>query len=64
MNKEQKYTSIIVDQFRHELLNRREFLRDSHDTLSENTEESIIRCIDDELDRINNIFKLIQKGKI
>jgi hypothetical protein len=64
MNKEQKYTSLIVDQFRHELLNRREFLRDSQDTLPENTEEAIIQNIDGELDRINNILKLIQKNKI
>ncbi len=64
MEQSQKYTSLIVDQFRHELLKRREFLRELQDRLPENIEEAFIKNIDDELDRINNIFKLIQKGKI
>lgn len=60
----QKHTSQLVDQFRHHLLNRREELYDLQDRLPDNVEESIIKGIDDELDRIQNIFKLIQKGKI
>ena len=64
MAKLQKHTSQLVDQFRHELLNRREFLRDLQDRLPENIEEAFIKGIDDELDRINNIFKLIKNNKI
>lgn len=60
----QKHTSQLLDQFRHHLLNRREFLWDLQDRLPENIEEAIIKGIDDELDRIQNIFKLMEKGKI
>lgn len=64
MEQSQKYTSLIIDQFRHELLKRREHLYDLQDRLSENEEEALIQGINDEIDRIQNIFKLIQKGKI
>ena len=64
MEQSQKYTSLIVDQFRHELLKRKQFLYDLQDKLPDNTEEAIIQNIDDELDRINNIFKLIKNNKI
>jgi hypothetical protein len=64
MNKQQKHTSELVADFRHRLLNRREELYDLQDRLSENIEEIIIKGIDDEIDRIQNIFKLIEKNKI
>ena len=60
----QKHTSELVMALRHQLLNRREFLRDLQDRLPENIEEAFIKGIDDEIDRINNIFKLIEKGKL
>jgi len=60
----QKHTSDLVMEFRHRLLNRREELYDLQDRLPENIEEIIIKGIDDEIDRIQNIFKLIEKGKI
>lgn len=60
----QKHTSQLVSELRHHLLNRREHLYDLQDRLPDDVEESIIKGIDDEIDRINNIFKLIEKGKI
>lgn len=60
----QKHTSELVMGLRHQLLNRREHLYDLQDKLPDNVEEAIIKGIDDEINRINNIFKLIEKGKI
>ncbi len=59
-----KHTSDLVMDFRHQLLKRREYLYELEDRLPENIEESFIKTIDDEIDRIQNIFKLIQKSKI
>jgi hypothetical protein len=59
-----KHTSDLVMDFRHQLLKRREHLYDLQDRLPENIEESFIQIIDDEIDRIQNILKLISKGKI
>ena len=58
------HTSDLVNQFRHQLLKRREYLYELEDRLPENIEESFIQTIDEEIDRIQNIFKLISKGKI
>jgi hypothetical protein len=63
MEQSQKYTSLIVDEFRHQLLKRREYLidlADSFDPLMYST----IAIVNEERDRIQNILKLIQKGKI
>ena len=63
----QKHTSQLVDQFRHHLLSRREELYDLQDKMSEDTDEQmliLLRGVNEEVERINNIFKLIQKGKI
>ncbi len=59
-----KHTSELVTDFRHQLLKRREHLYDLQDRLPEKIEEAFIQSIDDEIDRIQNIFKLISKGKI
>lgn len=59
-----KHTSDLVMDFRHQLLKRRQHLYDLLDRLPENIEESFIQIIDDEIDRIQNILKLINKGKI
>jgi len=58
-----KHTSDLVSEFRHQLLKRREYLYDLEDRLSED-EQDLIQSINDEIDRIQNILKLIQKGKI
>ena len=58
------HTSDLINQFRHQLLKRREHLYDLEDRLTDNEEESFIRSIDDEIDRIQNVFKLISKNKI
>jgi hypothetical protein len=58
------HTSDLVNQFRHQLLKRREYLYELEDRLPENIEESFIQTIDEEIDRIQNIFKLIEKGKL
>jgi hypothetical protein len=63
MNKEQKYTSLIVDQFRHELLNRRKQCYEILDSLDE-LQYTTIELMTQEIDRIDAIFKLIQKNKI
>ncbi len=63
MNNEQKYTSLIVDQFRHELLNRRKRCYEILDSLDE-LQYTTIEVMTQEIDRIDAIFKLIQKGKI
>jgi len=59
-----KHTSDLVMDFRHQLLKRREYLYELEDRLTENEEESFIQSIDEEIDRIQKIFTLIQKGKI
>lgn len=58
------HTSDLVNQFRHQLLKRREYLYELEDRLPENIEESFIQSINDEIDRIQNVFKLISKNKI
>ena len=63
MNKEQKYTSLIVDEFRHQLLKRREYLNDLVDSFDP-LMYSTIAIVNEERDRIQNILKLIQKDKI
>ena len=59
-----KHTSDLVMDFKHQLLKRREYLYELEDRLTENEEESFIQSIDEEIDRIQNIFKLIQNNKI
>lgn len=62
-NVQTKYTQRIVDQFRHELLNRREHLYETIDSLND-SDQFLIDLVNEEVDRINNIFKLMEKGKI
>ena len=73
MNKQQKHTSDLVMDLRHQLLKRRETLYELLDTfadsetyeLSEDIEDmKLINGINNEIDRIENIFNLIQKNKI
>lgn len=59
-----RHTSDLVSELRHQLLNRREYLYDLQDRLPENIEEAFIKGIDDEIDRIQNIFKLIKNNKL
>lgn len=59
----QKHTSELVMQLRHELLKRREHLYDVMDLLDD-SETEFIKIVNDELHRIQNIFKLIQQSKI
>ena len=59
-----KHTSDLVMDFRHQLLKRREYLYDLQDRLPENIEEAFIQSIDEEIDRIQHIFKLIKNNKI
>jgi len=63
MNNEQKHTSELVSEFRHHLLNRTEHLYDLMDSLDD-SETEFIEIVNDELHRIQNIFKLIQNNKI
>jgi hypothetical protein len=63
MNNEQKHTSDLVMNFRHQLLKRREHLYDLMDSLDD-SETEFINIVNDELHRIQNIFKLIQNNKI
>ena len=58
-----KHTSDLVSEFRHQLLNRREHLYDFMDSLDD-SETEFINIVNDELHRIQNIFKLIQNNKI
>jgi hypothetical protein len=58
-----KHTSELVMDFRHQLLKRREHLYDLRDSVDD-SETHLIDIVNDELDRIENIFKLIQKNKI
>ena len=57
------HTSDLVMNFRHQLLKRREHLYDVMDSLDP-LMYSTIDIVNDEIDRIQNILKLIQKGKI
>lgn len=63
MNNKQKHTSDLVSEFRHELLKRRDNLYDLMDSLDD-SETEFIKIVNDELHRIQNIFKLIQNNKI
>ena len=68
MNNQQKHTQQLVDQFRHTLLQRRDYIWDMEDKLEESLSGddliSIQNAHADEVDRIENIFKLLKKGKI
>jgi hypothetical protein len=73
MNKQQKHTSELVSQLNYDLLKRRETLYELLDKftdsetneLSEDIEDiKLINGINNEIDRIQNIFKLIEKNKI
>jgi hypothetical protein len=68
MNNEQKHTQQLVDQFRHTLLQRRDYIWDIEDKLEKSFSGdeliSIQNAHADEVDRIENIFKLLKKGKI
>jgi hypothetical protein len=57
------HTSDLVNQFRHQLLKRREYLYDVMDSLDD-SETEFIDIVNDELDRIQNIFKLIENNKL
>lgn len=63
----QKHTSQLVEQLRNQLLSRREHLYDLQDKMSEGADEQmliLLRGVNEEVERINNIFNLIKKGKI
>jgi hypothetical protein len=73
MNKQQKHTSDLVKDLGYQLLKRRETLYNLLDRftdsetneLSEDIEDmKLINGINDEINRIQNIFKLIEKNKI
>jgi hypothetical protein len=68
MNNEQKHTQQLVDQFRNSLLQRRNQIWDMEDKLGEmfNGDDliTIRNAHSDEIDRMHNIFKLMEKGKI
>jgi hypothetical protein len=59
----QKHTSELVNQFRHQLLIRKKHCYEVLDSLDE-LQYTTIEILNEEIDRINNIFKLIEKGKI
>lgn len=63
MNKQQKHTSELVSEFRHQLLKRREELYNQLDILDD-SETSLIDLTNTEIERIQSIFKLIEKNKI
>jgi hypothetical protein len=58
-----KHTSDLVSEFKFQLLKRREYLNDLVDSLDD-SETEFINIVNDELHRIQNIFKLIQNNKI
>lgn len=64
----QKHTQQLVDQFRHNLLNRHHYIWENEDKLSESFSGDDLISLqnqwNDELDRIDNILKLMKKGKI
>lgn len=59
----QKHTSELLMELRHQLLKRRDHLYDVMDSLDD-SETDIINIVNDELHRIQHIFKLIQQNKI
>ena len=59
----QKHTQQLVDQFRHHLLNRRSDLYEQLHSISD-SETKLIEIMLDEVNRIDSIFKLMEKGKI
>ena len=59
-----KHTSDLVSDFRHQLLTRRDYLYDLQSTLPEDIEEALMKCIDDEISKIEKIVKLIKTNKI
>lgn len=59
----QKHTSELVSQFRHELLKRREYLIDKIDSFDD-SENYILAIINPEIDKIESIFKLMIKNKL
>jgi hypothetical protein len=68
MNNEQKHTQQLVEQFRHNLLLRSNYIYENEDKLEESFSGDDLISLQnqwaDELDRIENIFKLMKKGKI
>lgn len=58
-----KDTQRLVDQFRHELLIRRKYLDERLDSLSE-LHYTTIELVNEEMDRIDAIFKLMENNKI
>jgi hypothetical protein len=68
MNNEQKHTQQLVDQFRHTLLQRRDYIWEMEDKLEESLSGDDLISMQNahsmEVDRIENIFKLLKKGKI
>jgi hypothetical protein len=68
MNNEQKHTQQLVDQFRHTLLQRRDYIWEMEDKLEEMFIGDDLITIQNahsmEVDRIEGIFKLLEKGKI
>jgi hypothetical protein len=68
MNNEQKHTQQLVDQFRHTLLQRRDYIWEMEDKLEELLSGDDLISMQNahsmEVDRIENIFKLLKKGKI
>lgn len=62
-NVQTKYTQQIVDQFRHELLKRRNHCYEVLDSLDD-LQYTTIDLINEEISRIDKIFKLIKNDKI
>jgi hypothetical protein len=58
-----RHTSELVSEFKFQLLKRREYLNDLVDSFDP-LMYSTIAIINEEIDRINNTLKLIQKDKI
>lgn len=63
MEQSLRHTSELVNQFRHHLLNRKRHCYDILDELDE-LQHTTIEMLTEEIHRINNIFKLIEKNKI
>ena len=68
MNNEQKHTQQLVEQFRHNLLLRSNYISENEDKLSESFSGDDLISLQnqwiDELSRIDDILKLMKKGKI
>jgi hypothetical protein len=58
-----RHTSELVSEFKFQLLKRREYLNDLVDSFDP-LMYSTIAIVNEEIDRINNTLKLIQKDKI